>query len=58
MESVKLTMVLLKVAVVLVGYNNTYFNPKSSGVYIIANFCRMKCSNTKAYYDTTSGEGG
>ena len=40
------------------GYNNTHFNAKSSGVYIIANFCGVKCSNTKAYCDTTSGGGG
>ena len=40
------------------GYNNTYFNPKISGVYIIANFCGVKCSNTRAYCDTTSGGGG
>ena len=41
------------------GYNNTYFNAKSSGVYtIIANFCEVKCSNAKVYCDTTSGGGG
>ena len=40
------------------GYNNNYFNAKSSGVYTIANFCGVKCSNTKAYCDTTSGGGG
>ena len=40
------------------GYNNTYFNTKSSGVYTIANFCGVKCSNTRAYCDTTSGGGG
>ena len=40
------------------GYNNTYFNTRSSGVYTIANFCGVKCSNTKAYCDTTSGGGG
>ena len=40
------------------GYNNTYFNTKSSGVYTIGNFCGVKCSNTKAYCDTTSGGGG
>ena len=40
------------------GYNNTYFNTKSSGVYTIANFCGVKCSNTKAYCDTSSGGGG
>ena len=41
------------------GYNNTYFNTKSSGVYtIIGNFCGVNCSNTKAYCDTTSGGGG
>ena len=40
------------------GYNNTHFNAKSSGVYTIANFCGVKCSNTKAYCDTTSGGGG
>ena len=40
------------------GYNNTHFNTKSSGEYTIANFCGMKCSNTRAYCDTTSGGGG
>ena len=40
------------------GYNNTHFNAKSSGVYTIANFCGVKCSNTKAYCDTSSGGGG
>ena len=40
------------------GYSNTYFNTKSSGVYTIANFCGVKCSNTRAYCDTTSGGGG
>ena len=40
------------------GYNNTYFNVKKSGVYIIANFCGAKCSDTRAYCDTTSGGGG
>ena len=27
------------------GYNNTHFNVKTSGVYIIANFCGVKFSN-------------
>ena len=41
------------------GYNNTYFNTKSSGVYtIIGNFCGVNCSNAKVYCDTTSGGGG
>ena len=40
------------------GYNNTYFNAKSSGVYTIANFCGVKCSNARVYCDTTSGGGG
>ena len=40
------------------GYNNTHFNAKSSGVYTIANFCGVKCSNTRAYCDTSSGGGG
>ena len=40
------------------GYNNTHFNARSSGVYTIANFCGVKCSNTRAYCDTTSGGGG
>jgi len=39
------------------GYNNV-FNFKQPGVYTIANFCGMKCSNTKVYCDTTSGGGG
>ena len=29
------------------GYDNNNFNIKHSGVYIIANFCRVKCSNTR-----------
>ena len=37
------------------GYNN---NAKSSGVYTIANFCGVKCSNTRVYCDTASGGGG
>ena len=40
------------------GYNNTHFNAKSSGVYTIANFCGVKCSNTRAFCDTSSGGGG
>ena len=39
------------------GYNNNY-NVKSSGVYTIANFCGVKCSNTRVYCDTSSGGGG
>ena len=31
------------------GYNNNNYNVKSSGVYIIANFCGVKCSNTTVY---------
>ena len=40
------------------GYNNNNYNAKSSGVYTIANFCRVKCSNTRVYCDTSSGGGG
>ena len=41
------------------GYNNSYFNAKRSGVYtIIGNFCGVNCSNAKVYCDTTSGGGG
>ena len=40
------------------GYKNTHFNAKGSGVYTIANFCGVRCSNTRAYCDTTSGGGG
>ena len=40
------------------GYNNINYNVKSSGVYTIANFCGVKCSNTRVYCDTRSGEGG
>ena len=29
------------------GYNNNNYNVKSSGVYTIANFCGVKCSNTR-----------
>jgi len=41
-----------------VGYSNTHFNAKSSGVYTIGNFGGVKCSNTRVYCDTTSGGGG
>ncbi|XP_065915599.1 fibrinogen C domain-containing protein 1-B-like [Dysidea avara] len=40
------------------GYRNTYFNTKSSGVYTIDNFGGVKCSNTRVYCDTISGGGG
>ena len=40
------------------GYNNNIYNVKSSGVYTIANFCGVKCSNTRVYCDTSSGGGG
>ena len=40
------------------GYNNNNYNVKSSGVYTIANFCGVKCSNTRLYCDTSSGGGG
>ena len=40
------------------GYGNTHFNAKSSGVYTISKFGGVKCSNTRVYCDTTSGRGG
>ena len=40
------------------GYNNNNNNVRSSGVYTIANFCGVKCSNTRVYCDTSSGGGG
>ena len=40
------------------GYNNTHFNANNPGVYTIANFGGVKCSNTRVYCDTTSGGGG
>ena len=40
------------------GYNNTHFNANSRGVYTIANFCEVKCSNTRVYCDITSAGGG
>ena len=40
------------------GYSNNNFKVKSSGVYTIANFCGVKCSNTRVYCDTGSGGGG
>ena len=40
------------------GYNNNNYNVKNSGVYTIANFCGVKCSNTRVYCDTISGGGG
>ena len=38
------------------GYNNTPFNTESLGVYIIANFCGVKCSNTRACCNTVLEE--
>jgi len=46
-----------KIQCYCLGYNNNY-NVKSSGVYTIAYFCRVKCSNTTVYCDTRSGGGG
>ena len=41
------------------GYNNTHFNTKQSGVYAtMAHFCGVNCSTTRVYCDTTSGGGG
>jgi len=40
------------------GYNNNNYNVKIPGVYTIANFCGVKCSNTRLYCDTSSGGGG
>ena len=40
------------------GYNNKNYNVKSSGVCTIANFCGVKCSNTRVYCDTSSEGGG
>ena len=40
------------------GYNNNNYNVESSGVYTIANFCGVKCFNTRVYCDTSSGGGG
>ena len=41
------------------GYNNTYFNAKQSGVYAtMAHFCGVNCSTTRVYCDTTRGGGG
>jgi len=40
------------------GYNNNNYNVKSSGIYTIANFCGVKCSNARVYCDTSSGGGG
>ena len=40
------------------GYNNSRFNAKASGVYTLANFCGVKCSNIEVYCDTKSGGGG
>ena len=41
------------------GYNNTFFNTKSSGVYAtMAHFCGVNCSMTRVYCDTTSAGGG
>ena len=41
------------------GYNNTHFNAKQSGVYAtMTHFCGVNCSTTRVYCDTTSGGGG
>ena len=40
------------------GYNSNHFNEKVSGIYTIANFCEVKCSNVKVYCDAVSGGGG
>jgi len=40
------------------GYNNNFFNAKSSGVYTISNFCDNSCSTTRLYCDTVSSGGG
>ena len=40
------------------GYNNNHFNAKASGVYTVANFCGVKCSNVKVYCDAVAGGGG
>ena len=40
------------------GYDNNNFNANSSGMYTIANFCGVKCSNTRAYCETSSRGGG
>ena len=39
-------------------HNSNNYNVKSSGVYTIANFCGVKCSNTRVYCDTSSGGAG
>ena len=40
------------------GFNTNHFNEKASGIYTVANFCGVNCSNVKIYCDTTSGGGG
>ena len=40
------------------GYSNNNFNVKGPGMYTIANFCGVKCSDTRVYCDTSSGGGG
>jgi len=40
------------------GYNNNNYNVKYPGIYTIANFCGVKCSNTRVFCDTWTGGGG
>ena len=36
------------------GYNNNFFNAKSSGVYTSSKFCGNSCLTTRLYCDTVS----
>ena len=40
------------------GFNTTVFNKRKSGVYIMANFCGVKCYDAEVYCDTINGGGG
>ena len=40
------------------GFNTTAFNKRKSGVYIMMNFCGVKCYDAEVYCDTSNGGGG
>ena len=40
------------------GFNSTAFNKRKSGVYIMMNFCGVKCYDAEVYCDTSNGGGG
>ena len=40
------------------GFNTSAFNKRKSGVYIMMNFCGVKCYDAEVYCDTSNGGGG